>query len=82
LPHHCPVDFGQRLSLVPLFSHFGGNIDPDLRFGSPRRIVTTATMGTAFEEVENAIGNEAAADRQNMSIAKPMLTGTEVPEWL
>jgi hypothetical protein len=42
--------FRTRLSLVPHFSQFGGNIDPDLRFGSPRRIVTTAAMGTAFEE--------------------------------
>ena len=39
-------------------------------------------MGTALEEIENAVWNEAAARRQNVTIAVPMLMGTEEPQWL
>jgi len=39
--------------------------------------MTTAAMGTAFEEIENAVWNEAAAHGQNMTIGMPMLMGAE-----
>jgi hypothetical protein len=45
-------------------------------------MVTTAAMGTAFEEIENAVWNEAAAHRQNMTIGMPMLMGAEKTQWL
>ena len=39
-------------------------------------------MGTAFEAIENAIWDEAAAHRQNMTIAMPMLMGAEEAQWV
>jgi hypothetical protein len=42
-------------------------------------MVTTAAIRAAFEEIKNAVWNEAAAHRQNMTIGKPMLMGAEEP---
>src|SRR2546429_2628581 len=39
-------------------------------------------MGTAFEAIENAVWNEAAAHRQQMTIGMPMLMGAEEPQRL
>jgi hypothetical protein len=39
-------------------------------------------MGTAFEEIENAVWNETAAHRQKITIGMAMLMGTEKPQWL
>jgi hypothetical protein len=39
-------------------------------------------MGTVCEEIENAVWNEAAAHRQNMTIGMPMLMGAEEPQRL
>src|SRR5437660_888685 len=44
--------------------------------------MTAAAMGSACEKVENSVWNEAAAHRQNITIAMPMLMGTEKPQWL
>jgi hypothetical protein len=45
-------------------------------------MVTTAAMRTAFEEIKNAVWNEATAHCQNMTIGIPMLMGAEEPQWL
>ena len=45
-------------------------------------MVTTAAMRPTFEEIENAIWNEAAAYCQNMAIAMPLLMSAEEAQWL
>jgi len=44
--------------------------------------VASAAVGTAFEAIENAVWDEAAAHRQNMTIAMPMLMSAEEAQWL
>jgi len=39
--------------------------------------VASAAVGTAFEAIENAVWDKAAAHRQNMTIAMPMLMSAE-----
>ena len=68
--------------LVPHFTHLGRDIDSYLQFRSKRRIVASAAVGTAFEAIENAVWDEAAAHRQNMTIAMPMLMSAEEAQWL
>jgi len=45
-------------------------------------MVTTVAMSTALEEVENAVRNKAAAQRQNMIVGISMLLSTEESRWL
>jgi len=45
-------------------------------------MVTTKAIGTAFEEIENAVCNEGAAQRQDITIGMPMLMGAEEPRRL
>ena len=45
-------------------------------------MVTTAAMRPTFEEIENAIWNEAAAHRQNVTIAVSMLMSAEESQWV
>ena len=44
--------------------------------------MASAAVGTAFEAIENAIWDEAAAHRQNMTIAMSMLMSAEEAQWL
>src|SRR5882672_9046939 len=55
---------------------------PYVRFRFRNRTVTSAAIGTACKILENAVWNEAAAHRQNTTIAMPVLLGAEEPQWL
>jgi hypothetical protein len=66
-------------STVP---HPGCHVHPYVRFGFRTRTVTSAAIGTACEIIENGVWNEAAAHRQNMTIAMPVLLGAEEPQRL
>ena len=76
-----PIEIGIP-SLVPHFSHPDRYVDPALRLRLRRRMVTTVAMSTALEEVENAVRNKAAAQRQNMIVGISMLLSTEESRWL
>jgi hypothetical protein len=55
---HRPAGLSDRdgiVSLIPHFSHPGRDVHPYVRFGLRRRVVTTAAMGMAREEMENAV---------------------------
>ena len=44
--------------------------------------MASAVVGTAFEAIENAIWNEAAAHRQNVTIAVSLLMSAELAQWV
>ena len=72
-PAHQRLLLAGALSLIPHLPHPGRDIDPDPRPPCRDWRVNGMTVGSALEEIENAVGNEAAAHRQDMGVAVPML---------